>query len=176
MVLQTKLTKLVGIKHPIVQGGMQWVGTAELASAVSNAGGLGILTALTQPTPEHLRNEIRRCRAMTNKPFGVNLTLLPAMTPPPYAEYGNVIIQEGIKVVETAGNNPGEHIKRFKEAGIVVIHKCTSIRHALTAQRLGADMLSIDGFEVRRLVIAHSRTQSCSCTGTHEYTLLLFYF
>ncbi|KAF9289530.1 hypothetical protein BGZ74_000713, partial [Mortierella antarctica] len=147
MTLQTKLTKLVGIKHPIVQGGMQWVGTAELASAVSNAGGLGILTALTQPTPEHLRNEIRRCRTMTNKPFGVNLTLLPAMTPPPYAEYGDVIVQEGIKVVETAGNNPGEHIKKFKEAGIVVIHKCTSIRHALTAQRLGADMLSIDGFE-----------------------------
>ncbi|KAF8928803.1 hypothetical protein BGZ47_001420, partial [Haplosporangium gracile] len=147
MVLQTKLTKLVGIKHPIVQGGMQWVGTAELASAVSNAGGLGILTALTQPTPEHLRNEIRRCRTMTNKPFGVNLTLLPAMTPPPYAEYGDVIVQEGIKVVETAGNNPGEHIRKFKEAGIFVIHKCTSIRHALTAQRLGADMLSIDGFE-----------------------------
>ncbi|KAF9017540.1 hypothetical protein BGZ52_004998 [Haplosporangium bisporale] len=147
MTLQTKLTKLVGIKHPIVQGGMQWVGTAELASAVSNAGGLGILTALTQPTPEHLRSEIRRCRTMTNKPFGVNLTLLPAMTPPPYAEYGDVIVQEGIKVVETAGNNPGEHIKKFKEAGIFVIHKCTSIRHALTAQRLGADMLSIDGFE-----------------------------
>ncbi|KAF9204580.1 hypothetical protein BGZ49_005124 [Haplosporangium sp. Z 27] len=147
MVLQTKLTKLVGIKHPIVQGGMQWVGTAELASAVSNAGGLGILTALTQPTPEHLRKEIRRCRTMTNKPFGVNLTLLPAMTPPPYAEYADVIVQEGIKVVETAGNNPGEHIKKFKSAGIVVIHKCTAIRHALTAQRLGADMLSIDGFE-----------------------------
>ncbi|KAF9385452.1 hypothetical protein CPB97_004801, partial [Podila verticillata] len=147
MTLQTKLTKLVGIKHPIVQGGMQWVGTAELASAVSNAGGLGILTALTQPSPEHLRNEIRRCRTMTNKPFGVNLTLLPTMTPPPYAEYGDVIVQEGITVVETAGNNPGEHIKKFKEAGIFVIHKCTSIRHALTAQRLGADMLSIDGFE-----------------------------
>ncbi|KAF9390862.1 hypothetical protein BGX21_011358, partial [Mortierella sp. AD011] len=123
------------------------VGTAELASAVSNAGGLGILTALTQPTPEDLRKEIRRCRTMTTKPFGVNLTLLPAMTPPPYAEYGDVIIQEGIKVVETAGNNPGEHIKKFKAAGIFVIHKCTSIRHALTAQRLGADMLSIDGFE-----------------------------
>ncbi|CAO3574766.1 unnamed protein product [Mortierella alpina] len=147
MVLQTKLTKLVGIKHPIVQGGMQWVGTAELASAVSNAGGLGILTALTQPTPEHLRNEIRRCRTMTNKPFGVNLTLLPAMTPPPYGEYSDVIVQEGIKVVETAGNNPGEYIRKFKEAGIVVIHKCTSIRHALSAQRLGVDMLSIDGFE-----------------------------
>ncbi|KAG0006849.1 hypothetical protein BGZ65_002884 [Modicella reniformis] len=151
MVLQTELTKLVGIKHPIVQGGMQWVGTAELASAVSNAGGLGILTALTQPTPEHLRQEIRRCRAMTDKPFGVNLTLLPAMTPPPYAEYGDVIVQEGIKVVETAGNNPGEHIKKFKDAGIFVIHKCTSVRHALTAQRLGADMLSIDGFEALKI-------------------------
>ncbi|KAF9917521.1 hypothetical protein BX616_000732 [Lobosporangium transversale] len=147
MVLQTKLTKLVGIKHPIVQGGMQWVGTAELASAVSNAGGLGILTALTQPTPEHLRQEIRRCRTMTNNPFGVNLTFLPAMTPPPYAEYTDVIIQEGIKVVETAGNNPGEHIKKLKKAGVAVIHKCTSIRHALSAQRLGVDMLSIDGFE-----------------------------
>ncbi|KAG0324758.1 hypothetical protein BGZ99_001479 [Dissophora globulifera] len=147
MVIQTKLTKLVGIKHPIVQGGMQWVGTAELASAVSNAGGLGILTALTQPTPEHLRNEIRRCRAMTKKPFGVNLTILPTITPPPYGEYSDVIIQEGIKVVETAGNNPGEYIKKFRAAGIFVIHKCTTIRHALSAQRLGVDMLSIDGFE-----------------------------
>ncbi|KAF9159527.1 hypothetical protein DFQ26_006418 [Actinomortierella ambigua] len=147
MVLQTKLTKLLGIRHPIVQGGMMWVGTAEMASAVSNAGGLGIITGLTQPTPEHLRNEIRRCRTMTNKPFGVNLTLLPSMTPPPYSEYADVIVQEGIKVVETAGNNPHEHIKKFKANGIIVIHKCTSIRHALTAQRLGVDMLSIDGFE-----------------------------
>ncbi|KAI8089271.1 2-nitropropane dioxygenase [Halteromyces radiatus] len=147
MVLKTKLTELVGIEHPIVQGGMQWVGVAELASAVSNAGGLGLLTALTQPTPEALRAEIRRCRTMTNKPFGVNLTFLPAMTPPPYDEYAQVIVDEGIKVVETAGNNPGKYIKKFKEAGIVVLHKCVSVRHALSAQKLGVDIISMDGFE-----------------------------
>ncbi|KAM3583314.1 hypothetical protein VKS41_004228 [Umbelopsis sp. WA50703] len=126
---------------------MQWVGTAEMASAVSNAGGLGLLTGLTQPTPEDLRKEIRRCRSMTDKPFGVNLTFLPAIVPPPYAEYVKVIIEEGIKVVETAGNNPGVHIKSFKEAGIIVIHKCTAIRHALSAQKLGVDVVSVDGFE-----------------------------
>ncbi|KAJ3112485.1 hypothetical protein HDU96_004502 [Phlyctochytrium bullatum] len=147
MVLTTKLTKALGIEHPIVQGGMQWVGTAELASAVSNAGGLGVLTALTQPTPDALRAEIARCRKMTNKPFGVNLTILPAINPPPYADYVTAIIESGIKVVETAGNNPGPHVKRFKEAGIIVIHKCTAIRHALSAQKIGVDFLSIDGFE-----------------------------
>ncbi|KAJ3208297.1 hypothetical protein HDU67_006811 [Dinochytrium kinnereticum] len=147
MVLTTKLTKALGIEHPIVQGGMQWVGTAELASAVSNAGGLGILTALTQPTPDALRAEIARCRKMTSKPFGVNLTILPAISPPPYAEYVTAIIESGIKVVETAGNNPGPHIKRLKEHGIIVIHKCTAIRHALSAQKVGVDFLSIDGFE-----------------------------
>ncbi|KAF7721365.1 hypothetical protein EC973_004827 [Apophysomyces ossiformis] len=147
MVIATALTRLLGIKHPIVQGGMQYVGVAELASAVSNAGGLGILTALTQPTPEDLRKEIRRCRTMTNNPFGVNLTFLPAITPPPYEEYTRVIIDEGIKVVETAGNNPGKYIKMLKDAGIIVIHKCTAIRHALSAQRLGVDVISIDGFE-----------------------------
>ncbi|KAI8583623.1 hypothetical protein K450DRAFT_222025 [Umbelopsis ramanniana AG] len=147
MVLTTKLTQMLGIAHPIVQGGMQWVGTAEMASAVSNAGGLGLLTGLTQPTPEALRNEIRRCRTMTDKPFGVNLTFLPAIVPPPYAEYVKVIIEEGIKVVETAGNNPGVHIKAFKDAGIIVIHKCTAIRHALSAQKLGVDVVSVDGFE-----------------------------
>ncbi|KAJ3073186.1 hypothetical protein HK102_006057 [Quaeritorhiza haematococci] len=147
MGIRTKLTELVGIEHPIVQGGMQWVGTAELASAVSNAGALGILTALTQPTPEHLRKEIARCRTMTNKPFGVNLTILPAINPPPYEEYAKVIIESGIKVVETAGNNPQKYVKMFKDAGVFVIHKCTAIRHALSSQRMGVDMLSIDGFE-----------------------------
>ncbi|KAJ3017492.1 hypothetical protein HKX48_003520 [Thoreauomyces humboldtii] len=147
MPIATKLTKLLGIVHPIVQGGMQWVGTAEMASAVSNAGGLGILTALTQPTPAALRKEIARCRTLTNKPFGVNITFLPAINPPPYEQYVTAIIEEGIKVVETAGNNPGAHVKRFKDANIVVIHKCTSIRHALAAQRIGVDFVSIDGFE-----------------------------
>ncbi|ORZ15245.1 2-nitropropane dioxygenase [Absidia repens] len=147
MVLKTKLTELLGIEHPIVQGGMQWVGTAELVSAVSNAGGLGLITALTQPTPEALRAEIRRTRTMTNKPFGVNLTFLPAMTPPPYDEYAQVIVDEGIKVVETAGNNPGKYIKQFKAAGIVVLHKCTAVRHAKSAQKLGVDIISMDGLE-----------------------------
>jgi len=123
------------------------VGKAELASAVSNAGGLGIITALTQPTPGHLQQEIRRCREMTKKPFAVNLTLLPAITPPDYPGYCKVIIDEGIKIVETAGNNPGPVIRSLKEAGIYVIHKCVSIRHALSAQKLGVDCLSIDGFE-----------------------------
>ncbi|CAO3675055.1 unnamed protein product [Rhizopus stolonifer] len=147
MVFKTKLTELTGIKHPIVQGGMQYVGTAEMASAVSNAGALGLLTALTQPTPDALRAEIRRCRTMTKNPFGVNLTFLPAIVPPPYEEYTKAIIEEGIKVVETAGNNPGKYIKMFKEAGIVVLHKCTAIRHAISAQKLGVDIVSIDGYE-----------------------------
>jgi len=145
--LQTRLTKLLGIKHPIVQGGMHYVGYAELAAAVSNAGGLGIITALTQPNPEALRAEIRKCRTLTNKPFGVNMTLLPILIPPDYAAYAQVIIDEGIKIVETAGNNPGPYIKKFKEQKIIVIHKCVSIRHALTAERLGVDAISMDGFE-----------------------------
>jgi nitronate monooxygenase len=128
MVLITKLTKALGIKHPIVQGGMQWVGTAEMAAGVSNAGGLGMITALTQPTPADLEAEIKRCREMTSKPFGVNLTILPAIVPPPYHEYVDVIIKSGVKVVETAGNNPGEFVSRFKKAGLYVIHKCTAIR------------------------------------------------
>ncbi|KAI9260272.1 2-nitropropane dioxygenase [Helicostylum pulchrum] len=147
MVLVTKLTKLLGIKHPIIQGGMQHIGTAQMASAVSNAGALGILTALTQPTPELLRQEIRKCREMTDSPFGVNMTFLPAINLPPYKEYAQVIIDEGINVVETAGNNPGDYIKMFKEANITVVHKCVAIRHALTAQRLGVDAVSMDGFE-----------------------------
>lgn len=145
--MRTKVTELLGIQYPIIQGGMQWVGTAELASAVSNAGGLGILTALTQPTPEDLRKEIARCRTMTDRPFGVNLTILPAITPPPYAEYLNVIIESGIRIVETAGNSPKDFIGRLKEHGIKVVHKCTAVRHALSAERHGVDIVSIDGFE-----------------------------
>ena len=124
-----------------------WVGRAELASAVSNAGGLGILTALTQPTPDALSAEIERCRTMTDKPFGVNVTMLPSMNPPPYAEYRRAIIESGVKIVETAGSNPQEHVEHFKQHGIKVIHKCTSVRHALAAERLGVDAVSIDGFE-----------------------------
>ncbi|RAL12766.1 NAD(P)H-dependent flavin oxidoreductase [Aspergillus homomorphus CBS 101889] len=147
MPFNTLLTRKLGITVPIVQGGMQWVGYAELAAAVSNAGGLGILTALTQPTPEDLRKEIRKCRSMTKNPFGVNLTLLPALVPPDYAAYAQVIIDEGIKIVETAGNNPGPVIQQLKKANIIILHKCTTIRHAKSAIKLGVDFLSIDGFE-----------------------------
>lgn len=147
MALSTRITDMLGIEHPIVQGGMMWVGTAQLASAVSNAGGLGILTALTQPTPDALRHEIDRCRSMTDKPFGVNLTILPSVNPPPYAEYRNAIIDSGVTIVETAGGRPQEHVEDFKAHGLTVLHKCTSVRHALSAERMGADIISIDGFE-----------------------------
>jgi nitronate monooxygenase len=147
MALKTRITELLGIRHPIVQGGMMWVGRAELAAAVSNAGGLGILTALTQPTPDDLRKEIDRCRSMTDKPFGVNLTILPSVSPPPYAAYRQAIIASGVKIVETAGYKPEEHIDHFKEHGITVLHKCTAVRHALSAERMGVDVISIDGFE-----------------------------
>jgi NAD(P)H-dependent flavin oxidoreductase YrpB (nitropropane dioxygenase family) len=147
MQLKTRVTELLGIDYPIVQGGMMWVGRAELASAVSNAGGLGILTALTQPTPEALSQEIARCREMTDKPFGVNLTILPSVQPPPYAEYRQAIIDSGVKIVETAGGKPLEHIQHFKAHGLRVLHKCTSVRHALSAEKMGADIISIDGFE-----------------------------
>jgi len=147
MAISTPFSRLLGIEHPIVQGGMQWVGRAELAAAVSNAGGLGILTALTQPTPEALAQEIARCRGMTDKPFGVNLTILPTMTPPPYADYRQAIIDSGVRIVETAGSKPQEHVEHFKSHGITVIHKCTAVRHALSAQRMGVDVISIDGFE-----------------------------
>lgn len=126
---------------------MQWVGYAELVSAVSNAGGLGILTALTQPTPEDLRKEIRRTRTMTDKPFGVNITLLPSINPPDYGAYAQIVIEEGVKIVETAGNSPGPVIKQLKAAGTIILHKCTTIRHAQSAVKLGVDFLSIDGFE-----------------------------
>ncbi|KAI1800307.1 2-nitropropane dioxygenase family oxidoreductase [Daldinia bambusicola] len=147
MPFDTELTRRLGIKIPVVQGGMQHVGYAELAAAVSNAGGLGILTALTQPTPEDLRKEIRRCRKMTKYPFGVNITLLPALVPPDYAAYAQVVIDEGVKIVETAGNSPGPVISKLKAAGIIILHKCTTIRHAQSAIKLGVDFLSIDGFE-----------------------------
>jgi NAD(P)H-dependent flavin oxidoreductase YrpB (nitropropane dioxygenase family) len=145
--IKTRFTEMFGIKHPIIQGGMQWVGRAELASAVSNAGALGILTGLTQPTPDDLRKEIKRCREMTDQPFGVNLTILPTLVPRPYGEYIDAIIDSGIKIVETAGNNPKPFLPKLKDAGIKVIHKCTSVRHSLTAQRIGCDAVSVDGFE-----------------------------
>lgn len=145
--LKTRFTEEFGVEHPIVQGGMQWVGTAELVSAVANAGALGFLTALTQPTPEALTREIARCREMTDRPFGVNLTILPALKPPPYTEYRQAIIEAGIGIVETAGYNPQEHIGEFQKAGIRIIHKCTAVRHAVKAQSLGVDAISIDGFE-----------------------------
>lgn len=145
--MKTRITELLGVEYPIVQGGMMWVGTAELAAAVSNAGGLGIVTALNQSTPEALKKEISRCREMTSKPFGVNLTVLPAINPPPYEEYVTAIIESGVKIVETAGRNPQPFMAAFKAAGIKVIHKCTSVRHALKAESIGCDAVSVDGFE-----------------------------
>jgi nitronate monooxygenase len=145
--MQTRITSLLGIRYPVIQGGMQWVGRAELASAVSNAGGLGVLTALTQPSAPELLNEIRRCAQMTAKPFGVNLTTLPAVKPPPYAEYVEAIIEGGVRIVETAGNTPLELVERMRSAGVMIVHKCTSVRHALSAQRRGVAAVSIDGFE-----------------------------
>jgi NAD(P)H-dependent flavin oxidoreductase YrpB (nitropropane dioxygenase family) len=145
--LQTAVTRMLGIEHPIVQGGMQWVARAELVAAVSNAGALGILTALTQPSPEDLGREIARVQDMTDRPFGVNLTFLPTLKPVPYVEYRDAIIESGVKIVETAGNNPNEHMPALKAAGVRVIHKCTTPRHARKAQDIGVDIVSIDGFE-----------------------------
>ncbi len=145
--LKTRFTEMFGVQYPIVQGGMQWVGRAELTAAVANAGALGFLTGLTQPTPEDLVKEVKRCRDMTDKPFGVNLTILPTLVPRPYGEYIDAIIQSGVKIVETAGNNPKPFLPKFKEAGIKVIHKCTSVRHGVTAERIGVDAISMDGFE-----------------------------
>jgi NAD(P)H-dependent flavin oxidoreductase YrpB (nitropropane dioxygenase family) len=145
--MKTRVTQLLGTRYPIIQGGMQWVGVAELASAVSNAGGLGILTGLTQPTPEALRAEIARCRGMTDQPFGVNMTIFPTIKPPPYEEYIDAIIDSGIKVVETAGNKAIDYFPKLKAAGITIVHKCVAVRHALAAERLGVDAISIDGFE-----------------------------
>ena len=145
--MQTRITQLFGIQHPIIQGGMHFVGKAELAAAVSNAGGLGIITALTQKTPELLAKEIARAREMTDKPIGVNLTFLPTFAKPPYPEYIAAIIDGGVKAVETAVRSPEEHMAQLKAAGIKVIHKCTSVRHALKAERIGCDAVSVDGFE-----------------------------
>jgi NADH:quinone reductase (non-electrogenic) len=145
--MKTRITELFGIERPIVQGGMHFVGLAELASAVSNAGGLGMITALTKHTPTLLADEIAKCKQMTDKPFGVNLTFLPTFSPPPYAEYIQAIIDGGVRIVETAGRNPQEHIAQLKASGIKVIHKCTSVRHSLKAQSIGCDAISVDGFE-----------------------------
>ncbi|HEY2050783.1 MAG TPA: nitronate monooxygenase family protein [Caulobacteraceae bacterium] len=145
--MKTRITELFQIEHPIIQGGMHFVGLAELASAVSNAGGLGIITGLTQRTPDDLAREIARCRTMTDKPFGVNLTFLPSVNPPDYPGYVRAIIEGGVKIVETAGNNPQRWLPDLKAAGIKVIHKCTSVRHALKAESIGCDAISVDGFE-----------------------------
>jgi len=145
--MKTRITELLGIRHPIVQGGMHYVGFAEMAAAVSSAGGLGIITGLTQGTPEKLAAEIARCKQMTDKPFGVNLTFLPAVTPPDYPGLIDVIVDSGVKIVETAGNNPQKWLPRLKDAGIKIIHKCTSVRHSLKAEAIGCDAVSVDGFE-----------------------------
>jgi nitronate monooxygenase len=145
--MRTAITELFGIEHPIIQGGMHYVGFAELAAAVSNAGGLGIITGLTQRTPEKLAKEIARCHDMTDKPFGVNLTFLPTFDAPPYPEYIAAIREGGIKAVETAGRSPEQYMPALKEAGIKVIHKCTSVRHSLKAEKIGCDAVSVDGFE-----------------------------
>jgi len=145
--MKTAITEMFGIEHPIIQGGMHYVGFAEMAAAVSNAGGLGIITGLTQGTPEKLANEIARCKDMTDKPFGVNLTFLPSLTPPDYPGLVKAIIEGGVKVVETAGRNPEQVLPHLKDAGIKVIHKCTSVRHSLKAQKIGCDAVSVDGFE-----------------------------
>ncbi|MBT3991460.1 MAG: nitronate monooxygenase [Rhodospirillaceae bacterium] len=145
--MQTRITELFGIKYPIIQGGMHYVGFAELAAAVSNAGGLGIITGLTQKTPADLANEIARCKDMTDKPFGVNLTFLPTFEEPPYDGYIEAIIAGGVKIVETAGRNPEPYLPVLKDAGVKVIHKCTSVRHSLKAEKIGCDAVSVDGFE-----------------------------
>ena len=147
MALRTRVTEVLGIEHPIVMGGLTFYGRAELAAAVSNAGGLGMLTALTQPSPEALAAEIARCREMTDRPFGVNLTILPTIDPIPYDAYRRAIVEGGVTVVETAGRNPGPHVADLRAHGVKVIHKCASVRHALAAERMGVDVISIDGFE-----------------------------
>lgn len=145
--MKTKITELFGIEHPIIQGGMHHVGFAELAAAVSNAGGLGTITGLTQGTPEKLATEIDKCKSMTDKPFAVNLTFLPSLTPPDYPGLVDVIVEKDVPIVETAGRNPAEYLPKLKDAGIKIIHKCTSVRHSLKAQSIGCDAVSVDGFE-----------------------------
>ena len=145
--MKTRITEMLGVEYPIIQGGMHYVGFAELAAAVSNAGGFGIITGLTQGTPEKLKREIERCKEMTAKPFGVNLTFLPSLTPPDYPGLIQAIVDSNIRIVETAGYNPEKYLPPLKDAGIKVIHKCTSIRHSLKAQSIGCDAVSVDGFE-----------------------------
>ncbi|MGH6651486.1 MAG: NAD(P)H-dependent flavin oxidoreductase [Sphingopyxis sp.] len=148
MGFKTRITEMLGIEHPIVQGGMQAVGTAEMASAVSNAGGLGIITALTQPTPQALRDEIEKCRSMTDKPFGVNLTVFPTINSPDYNAYADAVVESGVKIMETAGTPAVREIwARVKPHGVTILHKCTAVRHALSAEKAGCDIISIDGFE-----------------------------
>ena len=148
MAIRTRITEMLGIEHPIVQGGMMNVGYAELAAAVSNAGGLGIITALTQPTPEALRDEIERTKGMTAKPFGVNMTIFPTVNSPDYKAYAQAIIDGGVKIVETAGTQAVREIwEMLKPHGVTILHKCTAVRHALSAERAGCDIISIDGFE-----------------------------
>ena len=144
---KTRITELFGIEYPVVQGGLMWIARAELVSAVANAGGIGFMTALTHPTPEDLGAEIRRAREMTDKPFGVNITFLPTLKPVDYGEYIDVCIDEGVKFMETAGRNPEPYMEKMKAAGMVVTHKCTSVRHSLKAEKIGCDVVSIDGFE-----------------------------
>ena len=148
--MKTAITEMFGIEHPIIQGGMHFVGFAEMAAAVSNAGGLGIITGLTQKTPQDLANEIAKCKDMTDKPFGVNITFLPTLNPPDYPAIVQAVIDGGVKVVETAGRNPQQVLPHLKDAGIKVIHKCTSVRHSLKAQDIGCDAVSVDGFRMRR--------------------------
>lgn len=145
--IKTKITEMFGVERPIIQGGLMWIARAELTSAVANAGGMGFMTALTFPEPELLREEIRKCRQMTDKPFGINLTFLPTLRPPDYPAYIQVCIDEGIRFIETAGRNPEPYMAQLKSEGIQVIHKCTSVRHAIKAQNIGCDAVSIDGFE-----------------------------
>ncbi|KTE77584.1 MULTISPECIES: NAD(P)H-dependent flavin oxidoreductase [Sphingopyxis] len=148
MAFKTRITEMLGIEHPIVQGGMQAVGTAAMASAVSNAGGLGIITALTQPTPQALREEIEKCRSMTDKPFGVNLTVFPTINSPDYNAYADAVVESGVKIMETAGTPAVREIwARVKPHGVTILHKCTAVRHALSAEKAGCDIISIDGFE-----------------------------
>src|SRR4051812_37685779 len=163
--MKTRITELLGIEHPIIQGGMHFVGFAEMAAAVSQAGGLGIITGLTQGSPENLAKEIARCRQMTGKPFGVNLTFLPALTPPDYPGYIRAIIEGGVKIVETAGNNPQKWLPALKQAGVKVIHKCPSVRHSLKAESIGCDAVSVDGFECGGTPARTTCPTSSCCRG-----------
>ena len=151
--MKTRITELFNIEHPIIQGGMHFVGFAELVAAVSNAGGLGIITALTQPTPKDLANEIEKCHGMTDKPFGVNLTFIPSFKDPPYDEYIEAIVHGGIKIVETAGRSPEKYMEQLKAADIKVIHKCTSVRHSLKAEKIGCDAVSVDGLNAEDILV-----------------------